>query len=256
MKAIIGFMAAALIAACSNTGSLSSSGSSIPGSKADSISYAIGQDLARNFSSQEIEIDPEAFLAGLKASAEGETPLLDEQQAQAVIMNLQREMQQKQMAEMQKQQQAQQQMATVGDMSRAGQPAPEITLPQPDGSEMSLSELRGKVVLIDFWASWCKPCRAENPRVVQMYNKYKDQGFEIFGVSLDRNREAWLQAIEKDGLTWPHVSDLKFWQSAAAQAYGVRAIPHTVLLDREGNIVTEKLRGPALDDKVAELLGS
>jgi peroxiredoxin len=252
MKAIIGFLAAAMIMACNNTGQLSTT----PTTKADSVSYAIGQDLGKNFENQSIGVNPEAFLAGLKAKAEGDTPLLDEAQAQAVIMQLQQEMQQKQMAQMQQQQQQQQQSATTGDVSRAGQEAPEITLPTPEGGEMSLSDLRGKVVLIDFWASWCKPCRAENPRVVQMYNQYKDQGFEIFGVSLDRTKDAWVTAIEKDGLEWPHVSDLKFWQSAAAQAYGVSAIPHTVLLDRNGKIVAEKLRGPALEAKVASLLGS
>jgi peroxiredoxin len=135
-----------------------------------------------------------------------------------------------------------------------GQVAPEIKLPTPDGGTASLSSLRGKYVLIDFWASWCGPCRRENPNVVRMYNKYKDKGFEIFGVSLDQNREKWLKAIADDKLTWPHVSDLKGWESAAAGTYNITAIPQTILLDREGRIIAKNLRGQELEDKLAEVL--
>lgn len=120
-----------------------------------------------------------------------------------------------------------------------GDPAPEIALPNPDGEVLRLSDLKGQVVLLDFWASWCGPCRRANPGVVEIYNKYKDQGFTVFSVSLDRNgqKNAWVQAIEQDKLSWKwHVSDLKFWQSEPAQLYGVRAIPATFLLDREGII--------------------
>lgn len=137
--------------------------------------------------------------------------------------------------------------------SLVGAEAPEISLPTPDGEVLNLSDLRGKVVLVDFWASWCRPCRAENPNVVRMYQKYKDQGFEILGVSLDRSKDAWLKAIEKDGLTWKHVSDLKYWQSEAAQTYGVSGIPYTVLLDREGKIIANKLRGRQLEQKLASI---
>ncbi|MDQ3290331.1 MAG: AhpC/TSA family protein, partial [Bacteroidota bacterium] len=135
-----------------------------------------------------------------------------------------------------------------------GKPAPDITLPTPDGKPLSLSSLKGKYVLVDFWASWCGPCRQENPNVVRMYNKYKDKGFEIFGVSLDNSREKWLGAIQKDQLSWPHVSDLKGWESAAAQLYNIQAIPQTLLLDKEGKIIARNLRGPELEAKVAELL--
>ncbi len=135
-----------------------------------------------------------------------------------------------------------------------GSIAPEITLPTPDGGTASLSSLRGKYVLIDFWASWCGPCRKENPNVVRMYNQYKDKGFEIFGVSLDQNREKWLKAIADDKLTWPHVSDLKGWESAAAGIYNITAIPQTMLLDKEGRIIAKNLRGKALEDKLAEVL--
>lgn len=137
-----------------------------------------------------------------------------------------------------------------------GQLAPNISLPTPEGGSKSLSDLRGKYVLIDFWASWCGPCRKENPNVVRMYNAYKDKGagFEIFGVSLDQSRDKWLQAIEKDQLTWPHVSDLKGWESQAAQLYNITAIPQTVLVDPEGKIIAKGLRGEELEQKLASLL--
>ncbi|MEO0470726.1 MAG: TlpA disulfide reductase family protein [Bacteroidota bacterium] len=133
---------------------------------------------------------------------------------------------------------------------------PEISLPTPEGQEFQLSSLRGKVVLLDFWASWCKPCRRENPNVVRAYQKYKDKGFDILSISLDRSREPWLQAIEADNMSWHHVSDLKFWQSEAAKAYQVSSIPATFLLDREGKIVAKNLRGNALDAKLGELLSA
>ncbi|ALJ00559.1 TlpA disulfide reductase family protein [Rufibacter tibetensis] len=135
-----------------------------------------------------------------------------------------------------------------------GSAAPDIKLPSPAGPEIALTSLRGKYVLIDFWASWCGPCRQENPNVVRMYNKYKDKGFEIFGVSLDQDRGKWLKAIENDKLTWPHVSDLKGWESSAASLYGITAIPQTVLLDKEGKIIAKNLRGAALEEKLASLL--
>ncbi|MDB5262828.1 MAG: alkyl hydroperoxide reductase, partial [Adhaeribacter sp.] len=135
-----------------------------------------------------------------------------------------------------------------------GQPAPDISLPTPDGKSVALSSLRGKYVLIDFWASWCGPCRQENPNVVRMYNLYKDKGFEIFGVSLDESKDKWLKAIAMDKLTWPHVSDLKGWESSAAKLYNIQAIPQTLLLDKEGNIIAKNLRGPSLEEKLASLM--
>ena len=136
-----------------------------------------------------------------------------------------------------------------------GQLAPEISLPNPDGTVVPLSSLRGKYVLVDFWAKWCGPCRRENPNIVRAYNQYKDKGFTVYGVSLDRSKADWLQGIQEDGLTWTHVSDLKYWQSEAAKTYNITAIPFSLLLDPNGKIIAKNLRGQALDEKLEEVLG-
>ena len=135
-----------------------------------------------------------------------------------------------------------------------GQIAPDFELPDSTGKMIKLSSFRGKYLLIDFWASWCGPCRRENPNNVALYKDFKDKGFEILGVSFDEKRENWLKAIESDGLTWTHVSDLKGWNCAAGKLYGVRSIPHTVLLNPEGKIIAKNLRGEELRKKVEELL--
>lgn len=136
-----------------------------------------------------------------------------------------------------------------------GAEAPEIELQNPNGEMVKLSSLRGKVVLIDFWASWCKPCRIENPNVVRMYKKYNPKGFEIFGVSLDKSKQAWVDAIAQDQLTWLHVSDLQFWNSKGAKTYNVSSIPKTFLIDENGKIIGKDLRGEALENKLAEVFG-
>lgn len=147
-------------------------------------------------------------------------------------------------------QQTQSQNGTV----EVGKPAPDFTLPGVDGSPFTLSSLRGKYVLVDFWASWCGPCRQENPNVVAIYNQFRDKNFTILGVSLDKDKNSWLKAIKDDKLGWKQVSDLKYWNSEAANLYGVQAIPFNVLVDPEGNVVASNLMGPDLSSKLAELL--
>lgn len=159
----------------------------------------------------------------------------------------------------------QQQARMANEKVRVGQPAPDIALKSPSGKQYSLADLKGNVVLLDFWASWCGPCRRENPNVVKVYEKYKDKGFTVFSVSLDgvdtrsrqrlqtedqvtklleRSKDRWVDAIAKDGLSWEyHVSDLKKWESLPAATYGVRSIPRTFMIDREGNIAALNLRG-------------
>ena len=135
-----------------------------------------------------------------------------------------------------------------------GAKAPEFSGPTPDGAQLALNEIKGKVTLIDFWAAWCKPCRMENPNIVAVYNKYKNKGLNVVGVSLDRKKEDWLGAIESDGLAWNHISNLQYFQDPIAQLYSVNAIPAAFLLDENGVIIAKNLRGPALEQKVAELL--
>jgi peroxiredoxin len=134
-----------------------------------------------------------------------------------------------------------------------GSVAPDFTMNDPEGKPIQLSSMKGKIVLVDFWASWCGPCRQENPNVVKLYQQYHSKGFEILGVSLDRNKEDWLKAIKDDNLTWMHVSDLLFWQNAAARLYGVNAIPQSFLLDKDGKIIGKGLRGEQLAKKMVEL---
>jgi len=124
------------------------------------------------------------------------------------------------------------------------------------GKPVSLSDFKGKYVLIDFWASWCGPCRAENPNVVKAFNEYKDKKFTVLGISLDQpgKQQAWLDAIHKDNLTWTHVSDLKFWDNAVAKQYGIRAIPQNLLIDQDGKIIAKNIRGEELNKKLAEVI--
>jgi peroxiredoxin len=134
-----------------------------------------------------------------------------------------------------------------------GSRAPDFSAPTPTGEALSLNEVLGKVTLVDFWAAWCRPCRAENPNIVRIYDKYKDKGLSILGVSLDRTEADWIKAIEDDGLRWHHVSKLQYF-GEIAKLYNVTGIPASFILDENGVIVAKNLRGAALEAKIAELL--
>ena len=139
-------------------------------------------------------------------------------------------------------------------MLSPGSFSPEIALPTPDGDTIRLSSTRGKIVLLDFWAAWCKPCRDENPNLVANYKKYHDMGFEIFQVSLDQTLDQWVEGIEDDKLgEWIHVSDLNYWNSVVVPAFYIEAIPTNFLLDKEGKIIARNVRGKALGDKLIEI---
>ncbi len=144
----------------------------------------------------------------------------------------------------------------IAKYTSVGSEAPDFEMEAPDGKNLKLSDFRGKYVLLDFWASWCMPCRAEHPYLREVYKNYKDKGFEIFAVSLDQEgkKQAWLNAIEQDKITWPQVSDLKFFNSKAATLYGITAIPQSFLLDKEGKILAKNLRGKTLENFLKTIL--
>jgi len=145
-------------------------------------------------------------------------------------------------------------LITADESTATGKPAPVFELPNTQDKKISLSSFKGKYVLVDFWASWCQPCRAENPNVVAAYNKYKNKNFTILGVSLDENKKQWLAAIQKDNLKWQHVSDLSGWNSSVVSLYNIKSIPSNVLIDPQGNIVARDLRGVDLENQLSNLI--
>jgi len=146
---------------------------------------------------------------------------------------------------------------TESKIGAIGTEAIDFSQPDTTGKSISLSSFRGKYVLVDFWASWCGPCRSENPNVVENFKKFSSKNFTVLGVSLDRpgQKDKWVNAIKEDGLTWTHVSDLQFWNNSAAVLYNIKGIPQNILVDPQGKIVAKNLRGPALQEKLCELLG-
>jgi len=209
---------------------------------------------------KEFEIDfikthPEALISALVMERAISTKSIESEEAQAIydamtpeIKNTQPGKKVKQAIERLKKSEE------AGKNTAIGSKAPVFSGPNPDGKEIALTDVMGKVTLIDFWAAWCKPCRAENPNVVNVYNKYHDKGLNIIGVSLDRSKDAWTKAIEADGLTWNHISNIAYFNDEIAQLYNVDAIPAAFLLDENGVIVAKNLRGSALEAKVSELL--
>jgi peroxiredoxin len=139
-------------------------------------------------------------------------------------------------------------------ITSVGDAAPLFTQNDMNGNPVSLADLKGKIVLIDFWASWCVPCRGENPNLAHQYRLYKDKGFQILSVSLDTDKKNWLKAINQDGMPWLHISDLKGWNNAVGRLYGVRAVPACFLIDKDGKIIANDLRGDALNAKLAEVI--
>jgi peroxiredoxin len=158
------------------------------------------------------------------------------------------------LAEMEKGSQQQQPEQPSSGESWVGKTVPELVMPDINGREVSISSFRGKYLLIDFWASWCGPCRMENPNVVNAYNEFKGKNFTILGVSLDKDKESWKKAIAQDHLSWPQMSDLKYWNSQAVETFGFQGIPFNVLVDPSGKVIAQELRGEELDAKLKQIL--
>lgn len=205
------------------------------------------QDEAREFELTFVKENPNAYVSALIVEKALQQKLLPEAEVKVLFDGLAPEIQNTRIGKRIKEKIEKSEKVTIGSQ------APNFSAPTPSGDELALNDVLGKVTILDFWAAWCRPCRAENPNVVRIYNKYKDQGLSILGVSLDRKAEDWKQAIADDGLEWNHVSNVEYFDEIA-ELYNVDAIPATFILDEKGTIVAKNLRGPALEEKIAELL--
>ena len=207
----------------------------------DSFSYAIGIDISNQLANQGInDLNLEALAQAFKDAFKGGTKLLTNEEAGPVIQKKFQELSQKKAQE-----------PKIGDI---GTVIPDFEQNDVNGNPVNIKSFRGKYVLVDFWASWCGPCRGENPNVVSAFKKYSSKNFTVLGVSLDKTKDPWLQAIANDGLTWTHVSDLKGWTNAVAQKFGINSIPQNFLIDPNGVIIGRNLRGPDLESKLESVL--
>ena len=209
--------------------------------------YTELQDEAKNFELNFVKENPNAIISIFIIQKAQQQRLLPEDEIETLYNGLSPQIQNTKIGKKVKE------TIDKGKSVTIGNKAPNFSAPTPNGEELALNDVLGKVTIVDFWAAWCRPCREENPNVVRLYNKYKDQGLSILGVSLDRKAEDWKKAIDEDGLEWNHVSNVKYFDEIA-ELYNVDAIPATFILDEEGVIVAKNLRGAALEDKLSELL--
>ena len=214
----------------------------------DSFSYSIGMNISNSLIQQGINIlNLGAMTQAFVDVMHNKDIKFSTEQANAMIS--------KKMQEFKEKKAMDQQMGGDDNSNDGmGKIIPDFQQEDVNGKMINIKSLRGKYVLIDFWASWCGPCRGENPNVLNAFNKYKNKNFTVLGISLDKSKDAWQEAIKHDGLTWQHVSDLKGWSNAVAQQFGIQSIPQNFLIDPTGKIIGKNLRGEALEEKLASVL--